>query len=521
MDIDAGPIGARPSSSTSFTDTLPSGSSETNSSFCGERIGNQLSEPESKCSSSAGSIQCGVGILGSVCASTVNFKSPAIIQHSGNRASDDSHSYDLFFKGNPDAKFRPWNWLVMPMMLAYELIRFGQRQRDNLKRFHVAIILSVLTLPLAAQTPVCSTPTFPAALSTNRNLLIAADNIQTTLTTIQLVSDTTANVHSGTGWLPNMMATVGLEQELVTAVSGNVLTVVRGQAGTQAIQHPATSLISNFIDACYNNIKTAEIIAIETALGTNLSNVIGALPYVTQALVPNGQVITAGTHGQGLQAEASCYSGPVIVVLGKNVQSGEKVYCNPSNDGHGNLTVKWIAGTVSSLLVSAQGRGPLGLQGASGLGASPYVVNSTTSGQSITVGTHGQGPNVTVGCWSGPLVVVAGISGISGIPATCVPTLDGAGNISSITWSGTDVGSIIVSASGTPAPFTINSSANPMSLPQATHQKGINPAVDCWSGILSGSAVSGTKVTCEVDNDGSGNLTIIYAGLEVGSVRVQ
>ncbi len=374
---------------------------------------------------------------------------------------------------------------------------------------------------MAAQTPVCSTPAFPSAISTNRDLLIAADNIQTTLSVIQLVSDTTAHVHSGAGWLPNMMATVGLEQELVTAVTGNVLTVVRGQAGTQAIQHPAQSLISNYIDACYNNIKTAEIIAIETTLGPNLRNVVGALPYVTQALVPNGQVITAGTHGQGLQAEASCYSGPVIVVLGKNVQSGEKVYCNPSNDGHGNLTVKWIAGTVGSILVSAQGRGPLGLQGASGLGAYPYVVNATTSGQSISAGTHGQGINVVIGCWSGPLVPGPYFNGISGIPAACVPTLDGTGNITSITWSGTDVGSIIVSASGAPAPFTINSSANPMSLPQATHQKGINPAVECWSGILSGSAVSGTKVTCQIDNDGSGNLTIIYAGLEVGSVRVQ
>ena len=374
-------------------------------------------------------------------------------------------------------------------------------------------------MPLMAQ--VCDSSRFPAALDSPTNLLIAADNIQTKLATVQLFSDTTATVASSAGWLPNMLATVGIEQELVTEVAGNILTVVRGQAGTQPIQHPAQSEVSNFIDSCYNNVKTAALIAIETALGTNLSNVVGAHAYVTTATTPAGQVITLGVHDQGKNARGQCFAGPVVTDTdGTLVASGAEVTCRVVPDGYGNLTYQWIPGDVGSLMVSASGVGPAGPQGASGLGASPFVAAATGSGMSITVGTHHQGVNVTVGCWTGPLVVVAGVSGISGIPAPCVPTLDGQGNITSITYSGT-VGSIIVSASGTPAPFTINASGSPMSIPQSVHLKGINPGVDAWTGALSGSAVTGSKAYPEINIDGAGNMTVVYAGTTVGSVRVQ
>ena len=380
-------------------------------------------------------------------------------------------------------------------------------------------LIFALAVPMAAQ--VCSTPVFPGSVATNAQLLIAADNIQTTLSSVQLFSDTTATLTSATGWMPNMIATIGLEQELVTAVVGNVITVTRGYAGTTQIQHPAQSQVSNLIDACYNNAKTAEIKAIETALGPNLSNVVGATAYVTAAISPLGQVVTIGQHGQGLNATGKCFAGTIVVVGGVNVASGAEVWCRVVPDGHGNLTFAWTSGDVQTLQVNASGRGPLGLQGPSGLGANPYPVNATSSPQSIPVGTHRQGVNVTVGCWSGPLVVIGGVSGISGVPAVCVPTLDGSGNIS-VAWTGSAVGSILVSASGTPAPYTANIvTTTTASIPQITHQKGSSPAVSCWTGSLSGNAVTGTEAYCEKDVDSSGNITLIYAGTSVGSVRVQ
>ena len=393
-----------------------------------------------------------------------------------------------------------------------------QKGRVFLCSFPIVLLVLNSCFPLYAQ--VCDTASFPSSIGTNRELLIAADNIQTSLTSTQLFSDTTAAVKSSAGWMPNMLATIGIEQELVTGVVGNTLIVVRGQAGTQPIQHPAQSLVSNFIDACYNNIKTAHLIAIETALGPNLTNVIGAHAYVTAATSPAGQVITPGIHRQGLNASGKCFAGPVVTDTdGTLVASGAEVICRVTPDGFGNLTFQWISGDVLSLMVSASGVGPVGPQGASGLGASPYVANATGSGMSIPESLHGQGPNVTVGCWSGPLVLVAGVWGISGIPTACIPNLDGAGNLV-VNYSGS-IGSVIVSASGTPAAFTINATGTPMSIPQSTHMKGINPTIDAWTGALSGSGVTGSKAYPEIDVDASGNITVVYAGTTVGSVRVQ
>lgn len=380
------------------------------------------------------------------------------------------------------------------------------------------LIALALVMPALAQN--CSTPIFPNAVANQSQLLVAVDNIQTTLVTTQVFSDTIMTVINPAGIIPNMLLTIGFEQEKVTGVSANVITVVRGYANTTPINHPAKSIVANLIDACYNNVKTSEINAIENTLGPNLKNVLGSLPFVLTAVTPTGQVITSGTHNQGQNAGAECHAGPVVSTAGVLVASGPWVGCYWTNDGLGNITVQWYPGTVGSIKIFAAGRGPIGFQGPSGLGASPYVVNATSSGQSIPVGTHQQGANISISCWSGPLVTVGGVPGISGIPATCLPTLDGAGNITSITWSGT-VGSIIVSASGTPAPYTQNSGPSPMTILQTAHKKGVSPDVSCFDGALNGNAITGTRVICQIDINFSGDVVVKYAGLAVGSVRIQ
>lgn len=110
-----------------------------------------------------------------------------------------------------------------------------------------------------------------------------ADNVQTTLTSAMLAGDTVAIVQSSTGFVVNMIVTVcdvvtstgkctTFEHMKVTAVSGNVLTVTRGFAGTSAIGHASGKLITALFDSAHQKVLKDSVIAIETALGPNLSN---------------------------------------------------------------------------------------------------------------------------------------------------------------------------------------------------------------------------------------------------------
>src|SRR5438270_72181 len=127
---------------------------------------------------------------------------------------------------------------------------------------------------------------FPSSIYTP---LVAKNNVQTTLSAAMTAGDTTAVVASTTGWAANMMAYIcdtttvtssvarcsgTYEVMKVTSVGSSVLlNVTRAQDGTTAIAHASGKGFLNAPTAIYNTTLSNEVLAIETALGTNLSNI--------------------------------------------------------------------------------------------------------------------------------------------------------------------------------------------------------------------------------------------------------
>lgn len=172
---------------------------------------------------------------------------------------------------------------------------------------------------------------FPGSLDSDATLYVAKDYISTTLSAPQAITDTVAVVASGTGWAANMVLSVdvgnlNVEQQLVTNVAGNILTVTRGFAGTSASAHAQNAVVSNNVDAIYQSALKAAIVAIETALGANLSNVpvsplIASTNFNFSPRTPGGSLnigantITMNPMPPGITA-ASITAGAQLLITG-------------------------------------------------------------------------------------------------------------------------------------------------------------------------------------------------------------
>jgi hypothetical protein len=252
-------------------------------------------------------------------------------------------------------------------------------------------------------------------------------------------------------------------------------------------------------------------------LGDLFSGGIGGIPFVIQA-TSSPQVILAGTHNQGPNVSVDCWSGPLLFPYPGNYGhvTGHKVFCDVQNDGSGIITVTWFDDQVKSIMISASGYGPIGPSGPAGYGAYPYVANATVSPMSIPYATHGQGTNVTVDCWGGPLVG----GSISGVKVFCQAATDGGGNVT-LVWGAATVKSFMISASGRAQPYVTNTTVSPQTILATTHKQGFTPDVTCWDGIVAGSATQGHKVYCDVVKNSSGDVIITWGGSVVGSIQVQ
>ncbi len=187
---------------------------------------------------------------------------------------------------------------------------------------------------------------YPGSIATDANLLVAADNIQTKLTSGMLVGDTVAIVATTTGWAANMVATVESEQMLVTSVSGaNVLNVTRGQYGTSAAAHVAGKTVSNFVDAVYHNNLKGEVIAIETTLGANMANVPGS---------PSGGIVPVAKGGTGVSSAQGVGGSKVQLAAGTTTTGHVPVYdangalIDFPVQGAGGTKVQLAAGTTTT-----------------------------------------------------------------------------------------------------------------------------------------------------------------------------
>lgn len=237
-------------------------------------------------------------------------------------------------------------------------------------------------------------------------------------------------------------------------------------------------------------------------------------------------VIPASSHHQGQNIGVDCWSGPLV----NGAVTGNKVFCETRLDtsGTGTVTVVWQSNDVGSILISGQTiPGP------------PYVANASTHPVTISPAVHLQGPNVTVECWSGPLVSTH----ITGTKVFCNPSLANSGNGDlTIDWGDSDVKSYIISASGPsitggppgpagpqgppgpPGPdssYFTNATSSPQSIPQATHMQGAKPNALCYSGPVTGGIAVGAEVYCGVEKTSTGDFTIYWTDSAVGSIQIK
>ena len=121
---------------------------------------------------------------------------------------------------------------------------------------------------------------FPSSLSTDSNLYVAVNGIQTTLAASILATDTTIQLTSTSGFPATGYVTID-NSEVVsyTGISGPNLTgCTRGADGTTAAPHTLGVTVGATIVAAHHNLLKNEVIAIETALGTGYTQSVTATP---------------------------------------------------------------------------------------------------------------------------------------------------------------------------------------------------------------------------------------------------
>jgi hypothetical protein len=181
-----------------------------------------------------------------------------------------------------------------------------------MKQVFISIWLLVCSLPVAT----AQTAAFPTSLATDATLKVAGNFIETKLRTRASASDTTLYLLNTTGITANMLLTCEREVMSVSAVnhSNTSVTVSRGFDNTTAVEHSATRTVASYPVAHNFNALSAEIKAMQAALGVGLSNVpnlnetsVGAQTYdftpqsLTEALTGGIQnVVTLTPCPQGV-----------------------------------------------------------------------------------------------------------------------------------------------------------------------------------------------------------------------------
>jgi hypothetical protein len=235
--------------------------------------------------------------------------------------------------------------------------------------------VKLLLLPLIALLVSAQTTRYPGALDSDSSLFVVSDNVQTTLTAAMSTSDTAAVVASAAGFVPNMIATIcdtstntgkctAWEHMLVTTVAGNILTVTRAFAGTAARSHSSGRLISALIDSAHQKVLKDAVVAVQTALGPNLSNISSTAAVVNAA--------TVNFSAYSCNSSSSCAPGGpsgMSLIAGNNsltmtpVPSG----VNGSDTGH-YVYVSGGTGTAEACLIT-------GGSGTSGQASGQIIMN--------------------------------------------------------------------------------------------------------------------------------------------------
>jgi hypothetical protein len=223
--------------------------------------------------------------------------------------------------------------------------------------------MKICCLLLAAGLAAGQTTRYPGAVDDDSSLFVVKDNVQTTITAAMGTSDTVAVVSSSTGFLPNMVVTIcdtstntgkctAWEHMLVTAVSGNQLTVTRAFAGTTARTHSSGRLISALIDSAHQKVLKDSVIAMQIALGPNLGNIASApvrdaSGYAFSAYSCNGSAVCTpgGPSGMSLIVGTNALTLTPVPLGVNGTDTGHVLYVSGGTGTAGPCTITGGSGT--------------------------------------------------------------------------------------------------------------------------------------------------------------------------------
>lgn len=149
------------------------------------------------------------------------------------------------------------------------------------------------------------TAVFPTAVATNNDLMVAKNNLRTTLSASMTAADTSMTLANASRVTSNMLLSIGTtnpEIVVACAVVGNVVSIGksscpnvdgRGFDGTTAATHANFSVVAAYVDAWHHNSLSAEVKAIETALGASMANVFSSSSVVSVSHGGTGQTVAS------------------------------------------------------------------------------------------------------------------------------------------------------------------------------------------------------------------------------------
>lgn len=288
------------------------------------------------------------------------------------------------------------------------------------------------------------TATFPGAVVTDPQMMIAGNNLNTTLVSNISSTDTSITVASSAGFQRNMLISFSDSHEIavICDVNGNTLSIGyggpcpslagRGFDGTTASGHIAKAQVAGFYVAWHRNVDRVEIEAIETALGAGLSNV-GTVKQVSVACgiaASPGTITTTGTIS--LTDLTAPHNGTYAIVTGdcgKTITSNTAAAWSIPQAGTAGFLAGWMvtvnnvgsgAITVTTPTSIFYGGPPANISG------SVLTIPANTGALFFSDGTNYQvyvGGSSSGGGGSGTLTNVATACGISGGPITTTGTL--------------------------------------------------------------------------------------------------
>jgi len=162
------------------------------------------------------------------------------------------------------------------------------------------------------------TASFPSALATQALLGVARNNAHSTLASGIDDSTLSIPVVSGAVFADPCLITIGSETIAIASRNGNTLTASARAVHGSAAAHDVGMSVDGYVDENYHNRLAAEVLAIETALGVNLANVVR---YV-DGKVGIGNTTPAALFDIGIAAFSNSLAANTLLMIRGSYISG-------------------------------------------------------------------------------------------------------------------------------------------------------------------------------------------------------